>query len=306
MKVLMLSDYLKSVYGQKVYRLSLTSGCSCPNRDGTIGYGGCSFCSEGGSGDFAAQHASLDEQISWAKAKVERKLSKTVSADRQKYIAYYQSFTNTYARNASELERLERLYMDTLARDEIVILSLATRPDCLGDQVMDMLERLQYAYPKKAVWIELGLQTARNDIAEAFHRGYYLDVFEDACMRLKQRGFAVIVHVILGLPGETGKDMRATVRYLAQLPCPPDGIKLQLLHVLKGTQLAEAFRQHPFPIMTMEEYTDTVVDCLKMLPDGCVVHRMTGDGPKNLLIAPQWSSDKKRVLNMLRRKIAEA
>lgn len=306
MKILTLSQYLKSTYGQKVYRLSLSSGCSCPNRDGTLGRGGCTFCSEGGSGDFAAPPDTIDAQILWAKTRIKNKLSKSVAAEEQKYIAYFQSFTNTYARDKQELRRLEQLYRDTLARDEIIVLSLGTRPDCLGDQVMAMLGRLQQTYPEKAIWIELGLQTARDDIAKAFHRGYPRKVFEDACLRLKAHGFSVIVHVILGLPGETLEDMIGTVKYLAQLPCPPDGIKLQLLHVLEGTQLAEAYRAHPFPVMSMEEYTDAVVACLKELPPDCIVHRMTGDGPKKLLIAPKWSSDKKRVLNMLNSKIAQA
>ncbi len=304
---------MKEQYGQKIYRLSLSSGCTCPNRDGTVGTGGCTFCSEGGSGDFAAQaqkelcrsaEENLNRQIEEAKARVAGKLKGTES-DRR-YIAYFQSFTNTYARNAEELAYLEALYSAAIRRPDIVVLDLATRPDCLGREVMDMLARVGSCAPEKEIWIELGLQTINERTAQAFRRGYALPVFEQAYESLKREGYQVIAHVILGLPGESREDMLSTVRYLAGLSPQLDGIKLSLLHVLKGTELAAQYAQNPFPIPEMEDYCELVVDCLKCLPEDVVIHRMTGDGPKKLLIAPLWSGDKKRVLNCLNRKIREA
>ncbi len=301
-----ISQELKQTYGQKIYRLSLSSGCTCPNRDGKVGTGGCSFCSEGGSGDFAAPLRSLEEQIRLAREKVDRKISSRIPPKERRYIAYFQSFTNTYARDASELARLEQLYIEAICRPEIVILSLATRPDCLDAQVMEMLRRVHEAAPGKPIWIELGLQTARDDIAESFRRGYPRRVFEDAYRRLKETGYIqVIVHVILGLPGEMREDMLGTVRYLSDLSPTLDGIKLQLLHVLRHTDLARRFETEPFPVMEMEEYCDLVAECLALLPEDTVVHRMTGDGPKSLLIAPLWSGDKKRVLNTLHKTLRE-
>ena len=299
MKIRTISEELKKTYGGKVLKLSLSAGCTCPNRDGTIGTGGCSFCSEGGSGDFAAPFAPAEEQIRQAKKLVDPKFPKTMPAEERKYIAYFQSFTNTYG----DTDRLQKLYTEVLARPEIVILSIGTRPDCLGEDVMEMLSALNRIKP---VWVELGLQTVHQRTADCFGRGYALPVFEEAVRKLKDAGITVIVHVILGLPGESREEMLETVRYLASFRPRIDGIKLQLLHVLKGTRMGAAYEQDPFPVMTMEEYTDLVVDCLKILPEKMTVHRMTGDAPKNLLIAPAWSADKKRVLNMLRAKITAA
>lgn len=293
-----ISDVLKKKYGTKVYRLSLSSGCSCPTRDAQ-GHGGCTFCSEGGSGDFAAPLLPVDEQIRLAKKRVAGKIPKSIPEDRRRYIAYFQSFTNTYG----DTEKLRRLYADTISRDDIVILSVGTRPDCLEPDKVDMLQELNQIKP---VWVELGLQTIHEETAVRIRRGYTLPVFEDAYRRLKSAGLAVIVHVILGLPGETREDMLGTVHYLAGLSPVLDGIKLQLLHILAGTELAREYREHPFKIMTPEEYGDLIVDCLRILPPETVVHRLTGDGPKKLLIAPLWSADKKRVLNMLNKKIREA
>ena len=285
-----LSDVLKKTYGEKVYKLSLSSGCTCPNRDGTLGTGGCTFCSEGGSGEFAAGFAPAAVQIEEAKKRIAAK------TDARKYIAYFQSFTNTYG----DPERLRKLYMETIRRDDIVILSLGTRPDCLPPEIMGMLADLSAVKP---VWIEIGLQTASDATAQAVHRGYSLAVFEDAYRRLKKAGLTVVVHMILGLPGETREDMIGTASYLASLKPPPDGIKIQMLQVLKGTELGRQYQKQPFPLLSLEEYAALVRDCLVLFPEQTVLHRMTGDGPRSLLIAPLWCLDKKHVLNTMNRTI---
>ena len=294
-----LSDYLKEQYGEKIYRLSLQSGCTCPNRDGSVFMpdgtrltGGCIFCSEGGSGEFAADVAPIDEQIEAAKAVIRKK------TDASSFIAYFQSYTNTYG----DVDRLRKLYTDTITRDDIKILSIGTRPDCIGDEVLSMLSDLNKIKP---VWVELGLQTIHEETALLIKRGYDLPVFEDAYKRLKEAGIAVIVHVIMGLPGESEEDMLETVKYLADLTPVLDGIKIQNLQLLKGTQMYEDYKKTGFDVknnyrfMSMEEYTDLVARCVAMLPEQTVVHRMTGDGPRRLLVEPKWSTDKKRVLNML-------
>ena len=287
-----LSEVLLKQYGEKVYKLSLSSGCTCPNRDGTLGVGGCTFCSEGGSGDFAAACAPIDEQLEEAKARIRRK------TDARRFIAYFQSYTNTYG----DLDRLEALYRDTLRHEEIEILSLGTRPDCLGGDVLAMLERLNAIKP---VWIELGLQTIHERTAKAVHRGYDLAAFEQGYHALKAWGLTVIVHVIFSLPGETKEEMLDTVRYLAALDPPPDGVKLQMLHVLRGTQLGEAYEKAPFPLLTLEEYAELVAQSVRILPEETVIHRLTGDAPGKLLIAPEWTRNKKRVLNAVNREIAK-
>ena len=296
MTIRTISDELKEKYGRKVLKLSLSSGCTCPNRDGTLGWGGCSFCSEGGSGDFASSFAPLLEQIREAKKRVDHKFPADMPEEDRKYIAYFQSFTNTYG----DPERLRKLYLEAVCRPEIAVLSVGTRPDCLGGDMVRMLSGLNRIKP---VWVELGLQTVHEKTAERVGRGYPLAAFADAYQRLKEAGLTVVVHVILGLPGETEEDMLDTVRYLARLQPVLDGIKLQNLYVLSGTRLAAEFQEDPFPIMTMEEYTDLVVKCLKELPEGVVIHRLTGDAPKRLLIEPLWSADKKRVMNLLNAKI---
>lgn len=302
-KILTISEYMKQKYGQKVYRLSLSSGCTCPNRDGTLGWGGCAFCSAGGSGDFAAGAAPLEEQIETAKRRVDAKISASVRPEDRKYIAYFQSYTNTYG----DTGRLRHLFMDAITRPEIVTLSVGTRPDCLEPDKVQMLAELNRIKP---VWVELGLQTIHEQTADAFHRGYSLPVFLDSYRRLKQAGLAVIVHVILGLPGESREDMLETVRFLAGLNPWLDGIKLQLLHILKGTEYGSLYEKEPSVFQasgfTLESYCDLVVDCLKLLPPETVIHRLTGDGPKKLLLAPKWSADKKKVLNELNRRIREA
>lgn len=298
MNYITLSEHYRRRFGRKVYKLSLQSGCSCPNRDGNIGFGGCIFCSEGGSGDFAAPLLPIEEQIQIAKHRVEHKLPKDKSG---RYIAYFQSYTNTYG----DVKRLSMLYRKTLSFPEIVgiSISIGTRPDCLPEEMLDMLSELNTIKP---VTVELGLQTVHNKTAEKIHRGYNTDVFEKAYKSLTLRGIEVVVHVILGLPGENIADMLDTIDYLAELKPVLPGIKLQLLHILKGTALAAEYSKNHFPIFTMDEYTDLVVECIRRLPEETVIHRMTGDGPKSLLIAPEWSGDKKRVLNMLNRKLREA
>lgn len=301
MTILTLSDFLKQKYGQKLYKLSLESGCTCPNRDGTLGTGGCTFCSAGGSGEFAERVSpdDINSQIEAAKQRIIKKLPADVPPDKRKFIAYFQSYTNTYG----DTDRLTDLYEKVISRDDIVILSIGTRPDCIDDEKLEMIKSLNRIKP---VWAELGLQTIHDETAERIHRGYSTSVFEECYKRLKAAGLTVIVHVILGLPGESRKDMLDTVRYLVELSPRLDGIKLQMLNVLEGSQLAEEYRERHFSQMSMEEYTDLVVECLRLLPEQTVIHRMTGDGPRKLLISPKWVTDKKRVMNMLRNKILTA
>ena len=285
-----LSEVLKQEYGEKIYKLTLSSGCTCPNRDGRISFGGCTFCSEGGSGEFASRAPDIEGQIEEAKQRIRNK------TDARRFIAYFQSFTNTYG-NAADLEDL---YTRVILRDEIVILSIATRPDCLDENIMGMLRRLNAIKP---VWVELGLQTMHDRTAERINRGYRLEVFEEAVRKLKSAGIQVIVHVIFGLPGETKEDMLRTIRYLADLRSGPDGVKLQMLNILKGSSLAKEYLAEPFPLLTMEEYTSLVAKSMRILPDEMVIHRMTGDGPGDLLIAPDWVRNKKKVLNTINRKL---
>ena len=291
-----LSDYCKEKFGTKVYRLALSSGATCPNRDGKVGVGGCSFCSEKGSGEFAIDVMDLDLQIERAKALIAKKFPNSINTADRKYIAYFQSFSNTYG----DTKRLIGLFERAINKDEVVALSIATRPDCFSEEMLNLLERLNKIKP---VWIELGLQTINENTARAFNRGYTLDVFEKTYIELKERNFEVIVHMILGLPGENEEDMYATVKYLSKKHI--DGIKIHGLHILKGTRLASEYEKHPFKIMSLEEYTRVLINCLKLLPKDTVVHRMTGDGDKKILIEPQWSADKKRVLNYINKKIKE-
>ena len=291
-----LSDYCKEKFGTKVYRLALSSGATCPNRDGKVGVGGCSFCSEKGSGEFAIDVMDLDLQIERAKALIAKKFPNSINTADRKYIAYFQSFSNTYG----DTKRLIGLFERAINKDEVVALSIATRPDCFSEEMLNSLERLNKIKP---VWIELGLQTINENTARAFNRGYTLDVFEKTYIELKERNFEVIVHMILGLPGENEEDMYATVKYLSKKNI--DGIKIHGLHILKGTRLASEYEKHPFKIMSLEEYTRVLINCLKILPKNTVVHRMTGDGDKKILIEPQWSADKKRVLNYINKKIKE-
>ncbi len=286
------SDMLLEKYGCKVYKLALQTGCTCPNRDGTKGYGGCIFCSEGGSGDFASPNISIDEQIELAKGRVISKFPKRSKDHR--YIAYFQSFSNTYDRP----DRLEPLFMQAIGHDEIVGLSIATRPDCLPPETLEMLIRLNGIKP---VWVELGLQTASAQTAKLINRCYELAEFEEAHAKLKENNICTVVHMIVGLPGESEEDILNTARYIRDLSPVPDGIKIQLLHILKGTRLALMYEKDPFHILTLDEYCSLVKKILDILPENIVVHRLTGDGPKRLLIEPEWSADKKCVMNTLRK-----
>lgn len=281
-------DYeLKTRFGEKVYRLTLNGGMSCPNRDGHIGYGGCIFCSSGGSGEFAADPGlSIRHQIEEGK--------KMLAGKRpvHKYIAYFQAFTNTYG----PVEYLRSIFTEAISCPEIAVLSIATRPDCLPPEVIELLAELSQIKP---VWVELGLQTIHEDTAAFIRRGYPLSVYEDAVQRLRAAGIEVITHVILGLPGEDLDRMLDTIRYLNTRDI--QGIKLQLLHILKGTDLAVLYEQGAFSVLTQEEYIHTILSCVELLRPDIVVHRLTGDGPKDLLIAPTWSSAKRQVLNSVHR-----
>ena len=275
-----LNTYLRQKFGCKVYKLALDGGFTCPNRDGTLDTRGCIFCSGQGSGAFAA------ETVEEAK--------KLVSAKNRdgKYIAYFQNFTGTYA----PVERLETLYQNAIAHPEVVALSVATRPDCLGEDVLALLSRLNRSKP---VWVELGLQTVHPQTAAYIRRGYALPVFDEAVRKLKREGIEVVVHMILGLPGETDEMIWETARYIGQSGA--DGVKFQLLHVLEGTDLARDYAAGKFEALSLEKYIELLEGCIRRIPPGMVVHRLTGDGAKRELIAPLWSGDKKRVLNAINR-----
>lgn len=283
-------DYeLKKRFGEKLYKLSLNGGMTCPNRDGKAGTRGCIFCSEGGSGDFAGNaFQSVSEQIEAQKKLLSQKRPV------KKYIAYFQAYTNTYA----PPEYLERLFTEAIENPEVAVLSIATRPDCLGSDVLTLLERLNRIKP---VWVELGLQTIHEKTASFIRRGYRLPCFEEAVRHLRSCGLEVIVHTILGLPGEEESMILETMRYLNHQDI--QGIKLQLLHILKHTDLAVYFKEHPFHIFSMEEYLQILIHCLEILSPDLVIHRLTGDGPKELLIAPQWSCAKRTVLNTLHQEL---
>lgn len=283
------NEYCKKQFGEKLYKISLNGGMSCPNRDGKLDVRGCIFCSAGGSGDFAPDRSiPLDEQIEDAKRRVSSKYKGT------HYIAYFQAYTNTYA----PVEKLRALFMPVIKREDIAVLSIATRPDCLSDEVLDLLRELNDIKP---VWVELGLQTIHEKTADYIRRGYSLPVYDKAIRDLEAIGIHTITHLILGLPGETKEDMLQSVRYVSD--CGSQGIKLQLLHVLKGTDLASDYEKGLFRTLLFDEYIDLLTDCVRVLPKNMIVHRLTGDGPKNLLIAPMWSADKKRVMNAIHQRL---
>ena len=288
-----LNQYLKDTFGTKVYKIAIDGGFTCPNRDGTLDTRGCIFCSGHGSGDFAEDASlSVTEQIERGKLR----LSKKMPEGKGKYIAYFQAYTNTYA----PICRLKSLFTKAISHPDIVGLSIATRPDCLPDDVISLLQELN---TQKPVWVELGLQTIHKRSADYIRRGYILPVYDDAVIRLKEAGLTVLTHVILGLPGETKEEMKETVAYVGNSSV--DGIKLQLLHVLKGTDLAEEYLAGRFETISFEDYCQLICECLSILPETMVIHRMTGDGNKRDLIAPEWSKNKKRVLNTLLKKIKE-
>lgn len=280
-----LNSYLLDTFGEKVYKIALDGGFTCPNRDGTLDTRGCIFCSGAGSGEFAGKPEDpVTAQIEKGKERVKEKIKGG------KYIAYFQAFTGTYA----PVEKLRKLYEEAISHPDIAALSIATRPDCLPEDVLLLLQEMNR---RKPVWVELGLQTIHEETARYIRRGYPLSVYDEAVGKLKKIGVQVIVHVILGLPGETAEDMKETVSYVGRSGA--DGIKLQLLHVIRGTDLEREYREGKFRVMEMEEYVRLVADCIALLPERMVIHRMTGDGDKKTLIAPEWSRDKKRVLNAL-------
>ncbi len=286
-----LNEYLRKKFGCKVYKLSLSGGFTCPNRDGTLDRRGCIFCSEGGSGEFSQSRSlGISRQIELAKLKVGKKIKEG------KYIAYFQSFTNTYA----PIDYLRKIFTEAADHPDIAAISVATRPDCLPDNVLELLKELN---ERKPVWVELGLQTIHPRTAQYIRRCYDLEVYEKAVASLKAAGIEVVTHVILGLPGESEEMMLETVRFVSR--SGTDGIKLQLLHVLKNTDLAEDYKKGMFKTLSMEEYIDIVCKSLEIIPGNIVIHRLTGDGDKKILIEPQWSGNKKLVLNTLNKTLRE-
>ena len=282
-----LDEYLKKVFGAKTYKLALSTGCSCPNRDGTLGTSGCLFCGDSGAGDFAQSNTlSINEQIERAISLVSGK------AKSDSYIAYFQSFTNTYG----PIERLEPLFREAISHPSIVALSVATRPDSIREEMYDLLFSLSH---QKPVWVELGLQTSDETTAAMLRRGFDNACFEAAVRRLRQGGIKVIVHLILGLPGETKEDILGSVDFISRIGV--DGVKLQLLHVLRGTDLADMYAKGLFDVLTREEYFELLAAAVERLPRDVTIHRLTGDGAKSILIAPLWSGDKRSVQNAMRR-----
>lgn len=285
-----LNEYLRKTFGEKVYKISLNGGMTCPNRDGTLSTKGCIFCSKGGSGEFSADKLlSVTEQIEQAKQRIKAK------TDCKRFIVYFQPFTNTYA----DISYLRKIFYEAIDNPEISVLSIATRPDCLGKDVLQLLDELNRIKP---VWVELGLQTIHKETSEYIRRCYGLEVFDEAVKNLKEIGVTVVTHIILGLPFETKEMMLESVKYAGERS---DGIKLQLLHVLKDTDLLKDYNDGLFITLSMEEYIDILCDCIEFLPKNVVVHRLTGDGDKKLLVAPLWSADKKRVLNSINKAFRE-
>lgn len=290
MKYTTLNSYLKNKFGCKVYKLAIDGGFTCPNRDGTLGTRGCIFCSRGGSGEFAeSKDKSVTQQIDDGKKRVEKKIKDG------KYIAYFQAFTNTYA----PVCKLKSLYTEAINHPDIVALSIGTRPDCLGDDVLELLDKMNKIKP---VFVELGLQTIHENTAQYIRRGYPLEVYDKAVDDLHKIGINVVTHLIIGLPGESEQDILQSVEYVCQ---KTDGIKLQLLHILEGTDLADEYRECKVDVLSLEEYTSIIKHCVEIIPDNVVIHRLTGDGAKKDLIAPLWSADKKHVLNTINKAIEE-
>lgn len=287
-----LDYYIKETFGEKLYKIALDGGMSCPNRDGKLGTGGCIFCSAGGSGDFAGnRNVSIKEQLEQGKELICRKHTGS------SYIAYFQAYTNTYA----PVDYLEKIFTEAIEEPDVKVLSIATRPDCLSPEILELLKNLNH---KKPVWVELGLQTIHKTSSDFIRRGYELDVFEKAVYDLKRIGISIIVHTILCLPNETEKEMLETIEYLNELPI--DGIKLQLLHILKHTDLAKYYEASPFFLPTMEEYLEILGKLVCHIRPDIVIHRLTGDGPKNLLIAPLWTGNKRLVLNSMQKYFKDA
>ena len=284
MRYTTLNSYLKERFGCKVYKVAIDGGFTCPNRDGTLGTRGCIFCSKGGSGDFAEDRSlSVTEQIERGKQRVGAKIKDG------KYIAYFQAFTNTYA----PVDELRAKFTEAISHPDIVALSIGTRPDCLGDSVLKLLDEVNKIKP---IFVELGLQTIHAKTAEYIRRGYPLEVYDKAVSDLHNIGINVVTHLIIGLPGETCDDIIVSVKYVSERT---DGIKLQLLHILDGTDIAEEYRQGKVSVMSLDEYTELIVKCVEVIPESVVIHRLTGDGAKRDLIAPLWSADKKKTINRI-------
>lgn len=285
MKYYSLNQYLRNQFGDKVYKISLDAGFTCPNRDGTIDTRGCIFCSKGGSGDFAeSRKMTITQQIEAGKKRVQNKIKSG------KYIAYFQAFTNTYA----PIDELKEKFYEAIRHEDIVAISIATRPDCLGKDVIELLDALNRIKP---VFVELGLQTIHEKSAEYIRRGYKLEVYDQAVAQLRKIGVNIVVHIIIGLPGETKQDILKTVNYVCKSGI--NGVKLQLLHILKNTDLEKEYLAGKVKALTFEEYLDIIKDCVNIIPSHIVIHRLTGDGAKKDLIAPLWSADKKRVINAI-------
>jgi hypothetical protein len=285
-----LDAYCKNTYGEKLYKIALNAGLTCPNRDGTVGTGGCIFCSAGGSGDFAVKmddYPSITAQLAAGRSLFGSKQTG------QRYIAYFQAYTNTYA----PLPYLEQIYREALQEPGVAGISIATRPDCISEEVVTLLVNLNHDFPDKFVWIELGLQTIHEETALFIRRGYRLNVYDSCVTMLKHAHIPVITHIILGLPGETSTDVLETIDHINQ--SGSWGVKLQLLHILKGTDLDTLYAQGSYTPLTMDAYLELVISCLEHLSPNIVIHRVTGDGPRALLTAPLWSLDKRGVLNSL-------
>lgn len=284
-----LNYFLRNKFGEKVFKISLDAGFSCPNRDGTISKGGCLYCSERGSGDFAGdRNFSISSQFQDIKAMMKNKWKSG------KYIAYFQAYTNTYG----EIQELRRKYEEAIKQEGVVALAIATRPDCLSQEVIELVSEYN---SKLYTWIELGLQTSNEKTAKIINRGYTLDIFEDALGRLRRKNIDVVVHTIFGLPGESREDMLNTIKYLANKEI--QGIKIHLLHLLKGTPLVKLYEQGKLRFLEKDEYIDLVCEAITLLPESIVIHRLTGDAPRNLIIGPMWSLKKWEVLNDIDKKL---
>ena len=289
--MILLNDCLRERFGCKVYKIAINAGLTCPNRDGKLGFRGCIFCSAGGSGEFAQDPGmSIHDQIEEGKRLVSSKIKDG------KFIAYFQAYTNTYA----PADKLRPLFTEAADHPDIVAVSIATRPDCLPGDVLNLLEEINRIKP---VWVELGLQTIHKETADYIRRGYELEIYDKAVTELKKRGIEVITHVILGLPGETPEMMKETVKYVCEKGT--DGIKLQLLHVLKGTDLEKEYLEGKFEVLTEDEYISILKECVKIIPENVVIHRLTGDGDKKILVAPLWSGDKKHVINRISKEVLQ-
>lgn len=287
-----LSKYYKEIYGEKVYKIALNANLTCPNRDGTLGTKGCIFCSQEGSGDFSSnKYLSIYDQIEEGKNLLSKK-----TKENSKYIAYFQAFTNTYG----DINYLKRIYKEAISHVDIIGISIATRPDCLNDEILHLLYEIS---KEKKLWVELGLQTIHDSTATFIRRGFSLSCFDQAVENLNRFSIDVVVHLIIGLPNESKDDLMKTIDYTVSKKI--QGVKLQLLHILKETDLATFYTENYFTVLSLDQYADWIVDCIERIPRHIVIHRITGDGPKNLLVAPLWSTNKKLVLNTIHNRFKE-